>query len=134
MTPSFEFLKLDELFELHRHQIETFGGSMGVRDMGLLESAMAQPEAAFSGTYLHSDVFEMAAAYLFHIVKNHPFVDGNKRVGLHAALTFLDLNGFHIESSSEILYAMTIEVATDVIDKRQAGEFFRVHAQEIDSR
>ena len=71
------FLTLDEVIEIHRDMIERYGGSFGIRDEGLLESAVAMPQAGFGEQYPHSSVFEMAAAYLFHIVKNHPFVDGN---------------------------------------------------------
>ena len=73
----------------------------GVRDHALLESALAQPGAAFGGEFLHVDLFAMAAAYLFHIVKNHPFLDGNKRTGLIVAITFLAINGVSIPSDSE---------------------------------
>jgi death on curing protein len=83
------FLSLDDILESHQNQIDTYGGGQGIRDIGLLESAIAQPEACFGGQFLHADVFEMAAAYLYHLVMNHPFVDGNKRVGLEAALIFL---------------------------------------------
>ena len=76
-----------------RTQIADHGGSIEIRDMGLLKSAVAQPSMTFGGEFLHDGLFVMAAAYLFHIVMNHPFVDGNKRTGLHAALTFLKLNG-----------------------------------------
>ena len=72
------FLGLDEVIEIHRDQIERYGGHPGVRDMGLLQSAIAMPQASHGGKYLHADLFEMAAAYLFHIVQNHPFVDANK--------------------------------------------------------
>jgi death-on-curing protein len=86
------FLTVDDIIESHQNQIDTYGGSYGIRDIGLLESAIAQPEASFSGQYVHADIFEMAAAYLYHLVMNHPFVDGNKRVGLEAALVFLEIN------------------------------------------
>lgn len=71
-----EFLRLDDLLEIHRDQIERYGGVLGARDIGLLQSAIAQPCATFAGNYLHADLFEMAAAYLFHIARNHPFIDG----------------------------------------------------------
>ena len=93
------FLTLEEVLKIHENQIECYGGSHGVRDQGLLQSAIAQPEASFGGDYLHKDVFEMAAAYLFHIVENHPFVDGNKRAGTAAALVFLDLNGVELDAA-----------------------------------
>jgi hypothetical protein len=79
---------------LHDDQLRLFGGSAGVRDRGALESAVATPEATFDDEFLHEDLFQMAAAYAFHIAENQPFVDGNKRTGLNAALVFLDVNGW----------------------------------------
>lgn len=80
------FLNLLESLEIHQSRIELYGGTDGVRDLGLLQSALAQPSAGFDGEFLHKDLFEMAAAYLFHIVRNHPFVDGNKRTALACVL------------------------------------------------
>ncbi|MFM8251689.1 MAG: type II toxin-antitoxin system death-on-curing family toxin [Planctomycetota bacterium] len=71
------FLTLDDIIESHQNQIDNYGGSHGIRDIGLLESAIAQPETSFGGQYLHADIFEMAAAYLYHLVMNHPFVDSH---------------------------------------------------------
>src|SRR5262245_50033502 len=87
------FLSRDEVLEIHRQQIERFGGRPGVRDVGLLDSALAMPAAGIGGERLHGDAYEMAAAYLFHLAKNHPFFDGNKRVAAHSAYVFLSLNG-----------------------------------------
>jgi death-on-curing family protein len=86
-----EFLTREDALEIHSAQLDQFGGGAGLRDEGLLISALAQPEATAFGNYLHHDMFEMAAAYLFHVVSNHPFLDGNKRTGLVCALVFLDL-------------------------------------------
>src|SRR5207245_5063328 len=86
------FLDLAEVTEIHRDQIERYGGAHGVRDQGLLESALAMPQAGMAGEYFHTDLFEMAAAYLFHLAKNHPFIDGNKRVAAMAAFVFLAMN------------------------------------------
>jgi death-on-curing protein len=86
------FLSLDEVLEIHAQQIELYGGSDGVRDPAGLESAVATPMATFVGEFLHSTIPSMAAAYLFHICQNHPFVDGNKRAGANAAITFLLIN------------------------------------------
>jgi death-on-curing protein len=94
-----------------------YGGEEGVRDQGLLESALAQPQATFGGEYVHDGLFAMAAAYLFHIVSNHPFLDGNKRTGLLSALVFLDLNGITIGLESEVLYDLTMSVAEGRADK-----------------
>ncbi len=84
------FLTLDEVIILHRDQIRRYGGSLGIRDAGLLQSALETPKSTFGGSYLHEDIFMMAAAYLFHLVQNHAFINGNKRIGLYAALAFLD--------------------------------------------
>src|SRR6476661_4333770 len=92
------FLTLQEVLDLQTHQIARYGGSMGVRDLGLLESALAMPQAQFGGEFLHEDIYMMAAAYLFHITKNHPFVDGNKRAGLATMILFLNLNGLKLQA------------------------------------
>ena len=109
MSP--DFLSLEEVLEIHAMQLERFGGGAGIRDTGLLDSALAQPGATFGGQFVHHDVWEMAGAYLFHVVSNHPFVDGNKRAGLLSALVFLDLNGISLEHGSEALYELTMAVA-----------------------
>jgi death on curing protein len=122
---SIEFLSVEDVLAIHDEQLSRFGGADGVRDHGLLESAIAQPMATFDGAFVHEDVFEMAGAYLFHIVANHPFVDGNKRTGLLAALVFLDLNGIQIEHGSEALYEITMAVAQGEADKQGAASCLR---------
>jgi death-on-curing protein len=95
----------------------------------LLESAIAQPMASFGGVLLHRDLFEMAAAYLFHIVKNHPFVDGNKRAGAAAALAFLEINDVEFELPEGMLYDITIATARGQMDKTQIADVFRKYAR-----
>lgn len=119
------FLGVEEVIGIHARQLSEFGGGEGIRDQGLLASAIAQPEASFAGEYLHQDLYEMAAAYLFHLVQNHPFVDGNKRVGLLAALVFLGTNGVVIEESSAKLYELTLAVAEGRADKEQIASVLR---------
>src|SRR3954464_2187875 len=92
------FLTVDEILELHGDQVLAFGGDPGVPDMGLLQSAVAMPQAGFGDELAHVFPHEMAAAYLFHIAANPPFVDGNKRTALAAALTFLEMNGHRLEA------------------------------------
>lgn len=111
------FLTLAELIEIHADQIELYGGESGIRDIRLLESAASQPEASYDGEYLHESLFEMAAAYAFHIIMNHPFVDGNKRVGLVSALVFLELNGVFIEDSEGQLLGATMAIAQGKLSK-----------------
>lgn len=121
------FLTLDDIIESHHNQIDTYGGSQGIRDIGLLESAIAQPEASFGGQYLHADIFEMAAAYLYHLVMNHPFVDGNKRVGLEAALIFLEINNENLKASDQELVDLVLKTTAGQVGKREIAEFFRSH-------
>jgi death-on-curing protein len=113
---SFTFLTVEEVLAIHAEQLARFGGGQGIRDEKGLESALAQPRMTFDGELLHKDVFEMAAAYAFHLSQNHPFLDGNKRTGLVAASVFLDLNGFDLEESDD-LYDMMIAVAERRLDK-----------------
>jgi death-on-curing protein len=122
------FLGLDEVMYIHRDQIERYGGHPGVRDMGLLQSAVAMPQASHGGKYLHADLFEMAAAYLFHIVQNHPFVDANKRVGVVAALVFLALNGLEVNVPNEALFQTVLAVAQRKLGKDAIAEFLRRHS------
>src|SRR5450759_3474152 len=98
------FLTVEEVLDLHDRQLELYGGLPGLRDAELLEAAVAMPAMAFGGEFLHRDVFEMAAAYLFHLAKDHAFADGNKRVALHAAYVFLSLNGYRLEAEADSLY------------------------------
>ncbi|MCL2779158.1 MAG: type II toxin-antitoxin system death-on-curing family toxin [Polyangiaceae bacterium] len=111
------FLSVDVVLALHQRQIDRYGGTPGLRDRGLLESAVAQPRTSFGGTYAHDGVFAMAAAYLFHIVSNHPFVDGNKRTGLLATQVFLHLNGIALLHESDAFYLLTMGVAEGRIGK-----------------
>jgi len=90
------FLDIDHTMRLHRSLIETYGGSEGIRDVGLLHSAPAMPQSSFGGEIQHLDLFELAAAHLYHIVQNHPFIDGNKRTGAAAAIIFLSMNDMEL--------------------------------------
>ncbi len=122
------FLQLDEALEIHRDQISRYGGRVGIRDLALLESALAAPQAGFSGQYFHADLFEMASAYPFHVVRNHPFLDGNKRTGAVAALVFLEMNGVEVRLSNEALVRTVVAVAEGTLGKSGVAEFFRKHA------
>jgi len=122
------FLTLDDLLDSHYEQIVNYGGSYGIRDIGLLDSARAQPEARFEGKFLHADLFEMAAAYMYHIVQNHPFVDGNKRVGLEAALIFLEINDLPLNATDDELIELTMRTAQSLTSKNDIAAFFRAHS------
>lgn len=119
------FLSLAEVVEIHRDQIERYGGRPGIRDSGLLQSAVAVPHATMGGEYLHGDLFEMAAAYLFHIVKNHPFVDGNKRTALVVMRTFLKLNGQDLTASQETKYHAVMGLAERSLSEAEFADWVR---------
>ncbi len=119
------FLTFSEVVEIHSNQIERFGGDPGIRDMGLLSSAIAMPYATFQKTFLHEDIFEMAAAYAFHICQNHPFIDGNKRTALASALVFLGLNNTEIADPKGMLYQAMISLASGSLSKPQFAEVLR---------
>ena len=121
----FAFLTIEDVLAIHALQIALFGGSPGLRDHGLLASAVAQAQATFGGRYVHTDLFEMAAAYHFHLVQNHAFVDGNKRIGLAAALVFLDLNGAPIEAGTDTLYELTMAIARGERSKAETAAALR---------
>ncbi len=117
------FLTLEDVLEIHSDQINQYGGKSGVRDQNLLLSAIAQPGSTFDGQYLHKTFHEKAAAYLFHICQNHPFIDGNKRVALVSALMFLALNNLPIDYVEDVLEELTRAVAEGRAKKKEIGTF-----------
>jgi death-on-curing protein len=114
---------------MHAEQLRLHGGAAGVRDIGMLESALARP--LNKAAYGEVDLFELAAAYLFGIVKNHPFVDGNKRTALAAADVFLADNGFSLEADKDDLYQLVLLVAAGNIDEEGTTAFFKENSIEI---
>lgn len=118
------FLSLDEVLEIHEQQIERYGGSPGLRDAAGLESAVATPQATFGGEFLHTSIPAIAAAYLFHLCQNHAFIDGNKRVGANAAITFLLMNDWEPSFGEQELVDLVLGVASGAIKKPALTEMF----------
>ncbi|MGJ8696014.1 MAG: type II toxin-antitoxin system death-on-curing family toxin [Verrucomicrobiaceae bacterium] len=113
---------------LHDEVLAANGGLSGVKDLGLLESAIAAPQASFGGQAMITDVIEVAAAYLFHVCQNHPFNDGNKRTALAAALVFLVENGklaADVELDCDAWETLVLDVAASRIGKAELGERLR---------
>lgn len=119
------FLTVEEVLALHEDQLRLFGGAAGIRDRSALESAVMTPASTFDGAFLHDDLFHMAAAYAYHIAENQPFIDGNKRTALNAALVFLDINGWIVSDPEIRLYQAMIDLSSRTLDKRGLGLLLR---------
>jgi death-on-curing protein len=123
------FLTGEEVMAIHAHSLAKYGGQDGVRDQGLLRSALAQPEASFGGQWLHEDLFSMAAAYAFHVAQNHPFLDGNKRTAIVCALHFLHLNGQTVAADQTAFGDIVFAVAEGRASKDDLATFLRAHGR-----
>ena len=110
-------LTVEIVKEIHGAALEAFGGAGGIRDEGLLHSAVAAPQATFGGQSPFADVAEVAGAYLFYLCKNHPFIDGNKRTALTAAIVFLRINGVEPSPDSEKWEQLVLDVADSRVDR-----------------
>ena len=127
------YLTLAELIELHRRIIEQSGGTNGVRDLGLAESALAQPQMSFGGTELYPTLAEKAAALCFSLVMNHPFVDGNKRIGHAAMETFLVMNGFELTADVDDSESVILRLAAGELERLPFTEWVVQNVTKIDA-
>ena len=126
-----KFLSRLVVLALHQDMVAAFGGAIGVRDEGLLDSALAQPKATFGGEFLHSTIYEQAAVYLYHLSRNHPFIDGNKCTACAAMETFLELNGYELTLSDEEEYQLVIQVAQGNMTKDEISIFLEQCIQNV---
>lgn len=124
-----KFLSRRFVESYHSRLIELFGGTHGIRDEALLESALAQPEATFDGHPLHPDVWLAAAAYGYHLCQNHPFLDGNKRIAAVAIGTFLAINGEDCVFDEVALYLVVCGVAEGAVSKPDLAAWLRENAK-----
>jgi len=125
------FLSYDQVSLIHERMISEYGGAEGLRDSGLLESAVSMPLAQYEGAFLHKDIASMTGAYLFHLCSNHPFIDGNKRTALASALLFAMANGYRIEASDDELEELTCRTANSEKNKDEVITFFRKKLRKI---
>lgn len=123
------FLTYSEVILIHESLINSYGGSHGLRDEGLLKSAIQMPESGFGNVYFHETLFDMASAYIFHLVKNHPFVDGNKRIGFACADIFLRLNGYRLLINEDEGYQLTIQITASSITKEKLAQIFEANSE-----
>jgi death-on-curing protein len=122
------FLTLDEVFRIHARSLAGHGGSEGLRDPGLVESALASAKNIFY--YAHGEVFDVAAGYAFHLAESQAFIDGNKRTAVVAALVFLARNGVYVQPATWELYSAMIDVAEKKKNKADLAELFRKRAND----
>jgi death-on-curing protein len=127
------WLRLAEVLELHRRLIQQSGGMSGLRDLGLLEASLAQPRQSFAGVDLYPGLTAKAAALGFSLIQNHPFVDGNKRIGHAAMETTLVLNGFELSASVEAAEAAVLAVASGQLNRDALTRWVRANQQSLDS-
>jgi death-on-curing protein len=118
-------LTVEMVREIHAEALERFGGLDGIRELALLESAVAAPQSSFGGQSPYADIPEVAAAYLFYLCKNHPFIDGNKRAALGACLVFLRLNDFEPQADGPEWEDLTMAIASNQLDREQATQKIR---------
>lgn len=128
MTSGWTWITLEVAVAAHAEQLAEHGGGEGVRDMGLLESAMAKPENL--AAYGEPDVAALAAAYAFGIARNHPFVDGNKRTAAVVSETFLVLNGYALAATDAELVVAFLDLAAGELSEEELGDWFRGHLVE----
>lgn len=125
------YLNIHQVLAIHTEVIEQTGGSGGIRDTGLIESAVARPRASFGGKDLYPDVFSKAAVLGHSLIRNHPFVDGNKRTGYMAIRLFLNINGYDIKASEDEKYKLVIEIAEKVRDEKSIAEWLKKQSRRI---
>ena len=118
-----DFINETMVVKIHARQIEKFGGTAGIRDRGLLSSALAQPQATFAGELLHPTIYEQAAAYLYHLAMNHPFIDGNKRTAFATMDAFLRMNGYSLNITDDRAYDLVMQVARGTLSKSELASF-----------
>ncbi len=125
------FLPREVVLTIHADLLQRYGGEAGVRDAGLLDSALAQPKMTVGGKDAHKTVFDKAAAYGFHICRNHPFVDGNKRVALVLMDIFLQKNGWDLQSSEEEAYEVMMTLASGKLPKSRLSRWLKIHSSKL---
>lgn len=128
-----KFLSKESVLLIHKIMVDKFGGSHGIRDEGLLDSALSMPESGFGNSYFHESLFDKASAYLYHLIKNHPFIDGNKRVGFACTEVFLRVNGYKLQKDKQQeIYEFVIKLASsNSISKEQVSIFLEKNSARL---
>lgn len=125
------YLSLEQVLFVHEDQIERYGGSSGLRDLSLLESAIFRPQSSFGGEDLYPTIFVKAAALMHSIILNHPFIDGNKRTGMATGLVFLELNGYSLKVSQDILINTALHIAEKKLGIEEIAELLEKYSKRV---
>lgn len=131
MSDKTYYLSTTQVLAVHDQMIKRFGGSYGIRDIGLIESALLRPQSTFDGKDLYFSIYDKAAALLHSLLKNHPFVDGNKRTALTATGIFLILNGFKLVNSQKEEVSFTLKVANNTLTLQKIALWLEKHTNRI---
>lgn len=126
-----KFITVTRVLAIHSYAVKRYGGSEGIRDLGLIESAVARPQSGFGGKYLYENIFDMAAAILQSLLKNHPFVDGNKRTALFSTGIFLELNGWELKGTNPEAVEFAVKVDNSNLSLEQISEWLRENSEKI---
>lgn len=126
-----KFITVTRVLVIHDYAVKRYGGSQGIRDLGLIESAVARPQSGFGGKYLYKNIFDMAAALLQSLLKNHPFVDGNKRTALLSTGVFLGLNGWELKNTHEEEVKFTVKVDNSNLSIGQISSWLKENSQKV---
>ena len=126
-----QFIPAEIVPIIHADLLQRYGGRPGIRDPKLLDSALAQPKMTASGRYLHRTLFDKAAAYGYHLARNHPFVDGNKRIALVVMDVFLQINGWQLDATEEDAFKMASQLAAGDISKAALAKWLKTHSSRL---
>lgn len=129
MAFQINYLTLEQILVIHQDQIEQYGGSHGLRDLALLESAVFRPQSSFSGKELYKTIFDKTAAIMHSLILNHPFIDGNKRTGIVSAVVFLELNGFRLEVSQKELVKTALKIESKELSLENVAEWLKLNSK-----
>lgn len=125
------FLTLEQILLIHEDQVDKYGGSHGVRDFGLLESAVMRPQTTFGGIYLYKSIFNKATALMHSLLLNHPFMDGNKRTAVVAVLTFLEINQHEVIATQEEIVGLAKDVENKKISQEELVSWLKKHSKKV---
>lgn len=126
-----KYLSAKDVLLLHNMAVDVSGGSHGLRDLGLLESAVARPQSSFGGKDLYPDIFLKAAALIHSLLRNHPFVDGNKRTSMFSAMTFLELNGYSFDARQKEVVNFALKVENEKLSVEEIAKWLKEHVKKL---